>query len=278
MDVPTILNAIARDAEHGELVFPTHIQLAQQVLRLLDDPECSIEQLGRLVLGEPLLAAKVLGVANSLAYNPSGRASGDLKAAISRLGFKTLRALSMSVIVRQMQSLPASAAHRELAARLWRHTTQVATLARVIARKMSDQDPETAFFAGVVHEVGGFYLLSQVNRYPELLADLDTPRLGAGEAPIGRAVLKTLGVSDNILQAIEAMWEGYLAMPPVSLGDTLILANELADTESPLDALWGISSQGVAADIDLLIGEEMLKDIVAEARDEMNALIAAIDY
>lgn len=276
MDVPAILNAIAHDAEHGELVFPTHIEVAQQVLRLLDDPDCSIEQLGRLVLGEPLLAAKILSVANSVAYNASGRASGDVKAAISRLGFKTLRTLSMSVIVRQMQALPATPAHRELAARLWRHTTEVATLARIIARKISGQDPEAAFFAGIVHEVGGFYLLSRASLYPELLRDLGTAGLDAGEAPIGRAVLKTLGIPENILQAIEALWDGFLAMPPVSLGDTLILANELADTESPLDALWGISSQGNRADIDLLIGEEMLQDIVTEARDEMHALIAAL--
>lgn len=276
MDIQATLDAIAADAARGELVFPTHVQVALQVRRLLDDPDCSVDQLHKLISAEPVLAARVVGTANSIAYNPSGRSSSDLRSAVSRIGFNTLRTLATAVVVRQMQETPQTPEHRALSAQLWEHTTQVATLARVIARKVTRQDPEAAFFAGIVHEVGGFYLLSRAAAYPGLLAGDLEPWHGAGEASIGRAVLAALGVPDNIMAALEAMWEGYLAMPPESLGDTLLLADELASTESPLDALSGMSRQGASADIDLVIGEEMLKDILADSIEEMASLITAL--
>ena len=276
MDIQAMVDAIAAEAERGELVFSTHAQVALQVQRLLDDPDCSIDQLSRLISTEPVLSSRVLGIANSVAYNASGRASSDLRGAVSRLGFKTLRALAGAVVVRQMQETPLAPEHRALAARLWEHTTQVATLARVIARKVTRQDPEAAFFAGIVHEIGAFYLISRAAAFPGVLdGDLENWH-GNGEARVGRAVLKALAVPANILEALEAMWDGYLAMPPESLGDTLLLADELATTESPLDALSGMSRQGAMADIDLVIGEEMLQDILADSAEEMASLVAAL--
>jgi HD-GYP domain-containing protein (c-di-GMP phosphodiesterase class II) len=52
---------------------------------------------------------------------------------------------------------------------LWEHSAQVAALSRVIARKITKVDPETAMFAGIVHEVGNFYLLSRAEEFPSLL-------------------------------------------------------------------------------------------------------------
>ena len=56
MDVERALQTIVADAERGSMVFPTHAELALSVKRLLDDPECAIEPLTRLIAAEPLLA------------------------------------------------------------------------------------------------------------------------------------------------------------------------------------------------------------------------------
>lgn len=277
MDVQAVLDTIAADAARGDMVFPTHAEIALRVRRALDDPECSIEQLHKLISAEPLLSARVVGLANSVAYNPSGRISSDLRSAVSRLGFNTLRTLATALVVRQMRDMSGAPEHRALAARLWEHTAHVAALARVIAKRVTGQDPEAAFFAGIVHEVGGFYLLSRATAFPGLL----TGNLDAwhehGEALIGRAVLKALGVPAPICTAIEAMWEGYLALPPESLGDTLLLADELAPTESPLAELSDMGRKGAAADIDVLIGEEMLNSILKDSAEEVASLISALN-
>jgi HD-like signal output (HDOD) protein len=270
------LDAIAADADRGEMVFPTHSDIPLQVRRLLDDPDCSIEQLSKLISAEPLLSAKVVSVANSVAYNPSGRTSSDVRSALSRIGFNTLRSLSISVIVKQMQGMSSAPEHRALAARLWEHTTHVAALARVIAKRVTHQDPEAAFFAGIIHEVGGFYLLSRASAYPELLkGELDFWQSG-GEAQIGRTVIKALNLPESILVALEVLWDGFLAMPPVSLGDTLLLADNLSPIPSPLSGSAGRIELVDKQSIELLIGDDTLSNILAESAEEVASLTAAL--
>ncbi len=276
MDVSTALDTIAADAARGDIVFPTHTEIALRVQRMLDDPDCAIDSLGRLISAEPLLTARVLSIANSIAYNPGGRTINDLKTAISRLGFATLRALAASIVVRQMREMSKVDEHRVLAARLWEHTAHVAALARVIARRVTRQNPDAAFFAGIVHEVGSFYLISRADAFPGLLSSNLELWHGEGEASVGRAVLSALEVPTHILGAMETLWSGYLAMPPTSLGDTLLLADELSPTESPIDTLSGMSRRGMIAEIDMAIDDETLTGILAESSEEVASLSAAL--
>ena len=276
MDVRTALDAIAADAARGDIVFPTHTDIALRVQRLLDDPECSIDALGKLISAEPILAARVLGIANSIAYNPGGRSITDLKSAISRLGFASLRALAAAIIVRQMREMSRDAEHRALAGKLWEHTAHVAALARLIAKRVTHQNPDAAFFAGIVHEVGSFYLISRASTFPGLLtSDLELWH-GEGEAAVGRAVLQALEIPAHILEAMEALWSGFLAMPPASLGDTLLLADQLSPIESPIDSLAGMSRQGMDVELELLIDDETLSSILAESTEEVASLIAVL--
>lgn len=276
MDIAAALDTIAADAARGDIVFPTHTEIALRVQRLLDDPDCAIDALSRLITAEPILVARVLSIANSMAYNPGGRAISELRSAISRLGFATLRALAAAVVVRQMKALSLDPESSLLAARLWEHTAHVAALARVIARRVTRQNPDAAFFAGIVHEVGSFYLISRASAFPGLLHSNLEAWHGEGEAVVGRAVLKALDVPPPILEAAETLWGGFLALPPRSLGDTLLLADELAPVESPIDALSGMSRRGMAADIELSIDDETLSQILAESADEVASLSAAL--
>ena len=276
MDVRVALEAIAADAARGDIVFPTHTDIALRVQRLLDDPACSTETLGKLIVVEPLLAARVLGLANSAAFNSDGRRIGEIKPAIARIGFAALRALAASIVVRQMQELTRTPEHRALASALWEHTAHVAALARVLARRVTGQNPDAAFFAGIVHEVGNFYLIARANAYPGLLnSDLEIWH-GEGEAQVGRAVLAALDAPPAIVDAMETLWSGYLAMPPRTLGDTLLLADELAPLESPLDALTGMSRKGMAVELELLIDNETLSQILAESASEVSELCATL--
>ena len=276
MDIRSALDVIAADAARGDIVFPTHNDIALRVQRLLDDPECSVDALTKLIGAEPILATRVLAIANSIAYNPGGRTISGIKSAVSRLGFATLRALAATVIVRQMKDQSLAAEHRALAARLWEHTASVASLARVIAHRVTRQNPDAAFFAGIVHEIGSFYLIARAGAFPGLLtSDLELWH-GDGEAAVGRAVLCALQAPASVLEAMETLWSGFLAMPPTSLGDTLLLADQLSPIESPIDALAGMSRKGMAVELELLIDDETLTGILAESAEEVASLCAAL--
>lgn len=274
----TTLDEIAAQATSGDIVFSTHAEIALGVQKRLEDPDCTVEQLGKLISADPLLAARTLSVANSVAFNPGGRAITDLKTAVSRLGFSALRALTASVIVRQMAATPLSAEQKALSATLWEHTANVAALARVIAKHVTRQPPDTAFMAGIVHEIGNFYLITQAGTHPGLLKSDLAAWHEDGEARVGRAILGALEIPPSIMDALETLWSGYLALPPTSLGDTLLLADEVSPVESPLATLMGMSREGMPAEIELLVDEETLSHILAESADEVSSLTNALKH
>ncbi|SDD34015.1 HDOD domain-containing protein [Aquimonas voraii] len=293
MDRLEALRSIARDAASGELSFPTHTQLALKIKSALDDPNCSVDQAARLVQADPLLSARVVAMANSVAYNRSGREVADVKTAVNRLGFTTLRTLAMALVTRQMAGGTGSPAQQTVARQLWERTAHVAALARVLAQKVTGQNPESALFAGLVHDIGGFYLISRSVQYPSLLkveaplaveladaaegTDIDTDQ--RVERDLGLAVLRKLEVPAAVIEGIEDYWRGMLSLPPETLGDTLLLADVLAPVAHPLR--WQDPAQPAAtraASIDMLVGEETLQEILRESAAEVGQLIETLKF
>jgi HD-like signal output (HDOD) protein len=276
MDRLEALKSIAAQATRGELTFPTNVDATLKLQRALNDPACHVDAAARLVQAEPLLAARTVAIANSAAYNRSGADVTNVRAAVHRVGFRTLGALAASVIVRQLASEITEPALRAKADQLWQHTVHVAALAQVIARRVSHVDPDTAMFAGIVHEVGGFYLLSRAIEYPGLLDGGAEEWIEHGEVAIGRGVLLKLGVPAPVMGAIEALWNGMRALPPETLGDTLLLANDLAPTPSPLHQRAGATTQHGAATIDFTSGNGTLSSILEESAEEVRGLVDAL--
>ena len=276
MDRLEAFNSIAAQAGRGELTFPTNVDATLKLQRALSDPELHVDGAAKLVQAEPLLAARTVAIANSVAYNRSGNSITNVRGAVQRVGFRTLNALAAAVIVRQLGSKITDPTLRAKADQLWQHTAHVAALAQVIARRVTKVDPETAMFAGIVHEVGGFYLLSRAAEFPGLLDGEPDEWIEYGEAAVGRGVLAKLGVPAPVMQAIEAMWDGMRALPPETLGDTLLLANDLAPLTSPLHSRPGATSRQAAATIDFVTGEGTLASILAESADEVSSLTAAL--
>ena len=296
MDRRDALRTIAAEAATGEIAFPTNATVALRVQRALDDPDCHIEAAARLVQSEPLLAARVVALANSVAFNRSGRAITEVRIAVQRLGFRMIRALATAVVSRQLAGVSPNPRHRHLADQLWEHTAHVAAIAHLLARRVTKQDPETAIFAGVVHEVGAFYLLSRADEYPCLLEEQapleeapsenlgddddegDEEANAEGNGKIGGAVLKMLAVPDKVVEAIDLLWKGYLALPPATLGDTLLLADLLAPVHSPLRQMLVREDEGRHADIDMVIGADTLSNILKESAEEVESMTLALRF
>lgn len=295
MDRLEALRAIARDAAGGDLSFPTHAQLALKIRAALDDPNCSTEQAARLIQADPLLSARVVAMANSVLYNRSGREVVDVKTAVNRLGFGTLRTLAMALVTRQMSGAATSPEQRVAAERLWERTAHVAALARILAQRVTGQNPETALFAGLVHDIGGFYLISRAGTHPALLR-IEAPlvvELAEGSEASGEdedtdvrverelsvAVLRKLEVPTAVIGAVEEFRRGMLSIPPETLGDTLLLADVLAPIPSPLR--WHDPAEAAnqrAASIDMLVGGDTLQEILHESAADVAGLIETLKF
>ncbi|CDG84849.1 HDOD domain-containing protein [Janthinobacterium agaricidamnosum] len=271
-----VFKIIALQAGRGELSFPANVKATLQLQQALDDPDCHIEAAARMVMAEPLLSARTVALANSAAYNRAGNDIANVRAAVMRLGFRTLKSMVASVIVRQLGNQATDPALRAKSARLWEHTAHVAALSQVLARRVTNVDVETAMFAAIVHEVGGFYLLSRAEEFPGLLDDNTEDWIEYGEKLIGRGVLRQLGVPDQVLQAVEGMWHGGGPFPPRTLGATLLLANDLAPVASPLHPPESARARQAAAMIDFGIGGSTLHTILDDSAEEIESLAAAL--
>ena len=96
-----MLTDIARDLA-GDVVFPTCFDTAVHLRQELQNPEVPIAHIVRLVSVEPLIAAKLLHIANSAYYNPSGAAIRGLPEAITRLGVNLVRTTALAVAMNQL--------------------------------------------------------------------------------------------------------------------------------------------------------------------------------
>jgi len=276
MDRLEAFRSIATQASRGEISFSTHINATLKVKQMLDDPDAHLATATKLVLADPLFSARVVAIANSAAYNRSGAKITNVSTAVMRLGFGALRSLAAALIVRQMNEKISNPALKKKSAELWEHTACVAALAQVIARRITKVDPDTALFAGIVHEVGGFYLLSRAEEYPGLLDGEVEDWAEYGEKIIGRGVLKALDIPEPICVAIEQVWQGVGGQPPVTLGDVLILANALATTLSPLQARSDVAIHDVDSLVDFTIGDESLREIIDDATEQIESLREAL--
>jgi hypothetical protein len=276
MDRLDAFTAIAAQASRGELTFPANVNASLRLQQALNDPDCHADAAAKLIQANPLLAARSVAIANSVAYNRAGSEVTSVKSAVQRLGVRTLQSLVAAVIVRQIGSEVTHPLLKQKIDQLWEHTAHVAALSQVIARRVTRLDPETALFAGIMHEVAGFYMLSCAGDYPGIVDGEPEDWVDHGEVEIGRGVLTRLGVPDGVFRAIEAMWIGMRALPPESLGDTLLLANDLAPVPSPLyQPRANISKQG-ARTIDFVMGEGSLHQVMVESAEEVRSLYAVL--
>jgi len=272
-----ILEDIARDLSGNVVSFPTFLDITFRVRTALKNPSLTVEQLATLVGAEPLMSAKIIRMANSVAMNPSGRTIADVKSAIARVGMEAVRSVSFAVAMEQLLGSKKMAPFEGISQRLWEHSIHVAALCRVLASKLARLNPDEAMFAGLVHDIGVFYLLSRVANFPELIEDKAELHelLVQWHDNIGHALLAALGQPEEVLAAVQ---EHEIERPvPVvkTLSDVLFIANKLANTQTG----WRDPDFGAAVDTSALAAifdAEAMAALLAESEAEVRSLKAAL--
>lgn len=263
------LLGIADDLARGDVSFPTYLGAALKIRAALDEPELTIDAMSRIVLSEPLVAAKVIRLANSAALNPSGREIADVRAAVMRVGFGAIRTLAMAVAIEQLMREKEMSPYREPTRELWEHSLEVAALSFVIARHTTSLNPDEALFAGLVHDIGHFYLLSQIARNPRVVRDDEELQrvLAEWHVGIGHAVLVALDTPEPILLAVHQHEAPIGGERPTTLGEILYTANCLANNTNPFtERLAGHPSPA----------SDRIALVIDEAHAELESLVASL--
>lgn len=219
----------------GDIVFPTAFDIVLKLRNALRDPDISLERISALVQTEPLVCARLILQANSAAEAP-GRPVRDVLGAVRRLGVNTVRNLALTVAMNQLVRAKELVRFKDLSNRYWLHSLHAAAAAEVLASEYLPRlRPEEAQFAGLVHDLGAFYMLYRAAQYEELRERPETVRflIMQWHESIGESLLYALQIPEEIIEAVrdndhprEALSE-----PPRNLGELLYAANILAGGE-----------------------------------------------
>jgi len=272
-----ILEDIARDLSGSEVSFPTFLDITFQVRTALKNPNLTVEQLAKLVGAEPLMSAKIIRMANSVALNPSGREIADVKSGIIRVGMEAVRTVSFAVAMEQLLKSKQMQAFEGISKKLWEHSSHVAALCRVLARKIAKINGDEAMFAGLVHDIGVFYLMSRAANFPELVQDrAELYGLLVGwHDNIGHALLSALGQPESILVAVQEHEVDREVSEIKTLSDVLYVANKIANRSSS----WRDPEFDSGVDTSMLesiLDADTLAEITEESEEEVQSLKAAL--
>lgn len=268
-----ILEDIARDLS-GDINFPICMDAAILIRNTLKDPFTNLARVAQIVGFEPLISSKLLRLANSVSYNPAGKAVSGLSTAIARLGFDVVRTTSLAVAMDQMLKSRNLANFDQIGQRFWEHSVQTSAISRVLARRLGRINPDEAMLAGLVHDIGIFYLLYRAAEYPEYRRDLPATfeLLRGWHESIGESLLHILGLPESITEAVRDHHQLMAVETPCTVRDVLYFANLLAD-DDPL--LLGADTDPVEA-ASRAADRARYIDLVEEAEEDIRELRAAL--
>jgi HD-like signal output (HDOD) protein len=175
------MDRIVREIER----FPTLPDVATASLLELEREDCDFEEIASLISLDPVLAARVMKIANSAFFGAAKRADTVVKA-ICRLGINELRNCLVTVAV--MDAIPELPAPHS-AKTFWTLSLASALVAQKLAEKIDYLYPERAYTASLVHLIGDAVLMLRfTDRYRKAI---DVARADA--IPLGAAVAEQFG-------------------------------------------------------------------------------------
>jgi HD-like signal output (HDOD) protein len=277
-DLPTLefLSGMLDTLVAGTVDLPAFPQVVIKVQEAFKDPNYTPQKIARVIATERSLADRLLQMANSTAFNATGRVIIDLGVAINRLGAQKVYSVALGHAVahmRQNESLRSIAPRLD---ELWSECVTVAHFSEAVAKRSSLPFPG-AFAAGLLHGIGRFYIMVQAVKQGTSIPQvpLNAALVDAWHPAIGKAVLKNWQMDEAVCEAVGAQAELNMVRPgPPTLTDVLIASIRLAarmqnsyDTES-------LNAGGAFARLDLTA--EACKSLIAQASEETRALQRAL--
>ena len=268
-----LLQDIARELSVGEVIFPTFVEVTMRIRELVNDPNLSMNRIAKMVAGDPLLAARVVRLANAAAYKASSDTITDLGFAVTRIGLDTLRSLMYAIAISQLRVSKELARYQDISRKLWEHSLETAALAHVIAKKCSRIPPDKAMLAGLVHDIGAFYLFYRLAVAPHGIPDSQLISLVyQWHEEIGYAVLSALDQPQEIVEAVKSHDVPREITVIRHLADVVYLANLYAGLDTRWYADESVEYQHPAA---LELAGVSLNEIIEESRAEIEEIKAA---
>ena len=223
---------------------PSFPQVATKLLEVSRDESASLADLSKIVETDPGISVRVLEIVNSAMYG-LGRKVTALSEAVVFLGLDEIKKLAIGISV--FEKMFKSGRTKEFDRLLfWRHCVSVAVLSMEIARETGYPDPEEAYIAGLLHDIGKVFLDIQGRmNYGQFIQEISTSTdpviekersiLGLGHDDVGAFFCSTWNLPEKLVMAVKyhhQSFEGLAFSPEEKLLVSIVsLANFLCWTQ-----------------------------------------------
>jgi HD-like signal output (HDOD) protein len=268
------LSNLADALAAGTVELPAFPQVVIKMQAAFKDPSYTPQKIAHVVATERTLADRVLQMANSTAFNATGRVIIDLGVAINRLGAQKVYSIALGHAVAHIRR---NESMRPIAAKLdelWSECVTVAHFSEAVAKRCSLTLPG-AFAAGLLHGIGRFYILVQsASTATRPQVPLSAALIDAWHPAIAKAVLKNWQMDAAVCEAVGAQAElNSVGVGAATLTDVLIASIRLAARMRNYDN-ESLNAGGAFARLNLTV--EACQGLIAQASEEIRALQRAL--
>jgi putative nucleotidyltransferase with HDIG domain len=149
---------------------PTLPTVLSQILALLNDDNSSASDLEKIIVNDQALSSKVLAVANSAYYGFRHQILTVTRAVLA-LGYEEIRNICLGASLMGFLH-PSTFRDQTSAELLWLHSLTVAEAARLVGQSAGSAEPDPAFTAGLLHDLGKVVLAAFFPEDVDSLKDL----------------------------------------------------------------------------------------------------------
>jgi len=278
-DARVLVDSLTLELAGEKIDLPSFPDVAMRVRKALTNEEVGIEDAVKIVSAEPALAARLLQLSNSATLNPGGKRLTNLRAAMARVGLNMACSVTIAFAMSQLRRAETYKGVQVRLGKLWYEAAHLAAVSRVIARRFTSLNADTALLAGLLQCVGKLYLLTRAARFPALLDDDVTLERITSEYQlrVAQAVLRNWDMDPEIVKAIGSCEDlsrehaGAIDLTDVLIASAALIA--LGPDPQPQE----ISFPGMPAARRLGLDAAACTQALAESRDEIEALRQALN-
>lgn len=252
-------------------------EIINKVIELTDDPDSNVHDMEKVILQDQVLTTKILRLANS-AYYGYARKISTVSQATVLLGFQAIKGIALASTVRTylMDELRGYSLDKN---ELWSQSQTCAIISRFIAKSIKYSNPEEAYIAGLLRDIGKTILNQHMEKeYMEVLSkmeegnmsflDAEKEVLGFGHTEIGEKIAEKWDFPKDLVEAI-----GYHHTPELaSMNPLLVSIVHIADAITMMMGI-GLGLDGLSYNLssiaidNLNLDETQFQTIISQVTD-----------
>jgi HD-like signal output (HDOD) protein len=273
------VQSLAADLSRDDLELPGFPDSVMQLHTALSDENTSVKDIVSLVNAEPALAAQLIKLANSAAFNTSGWEVADPRVAVTHLGFNVVRSTATAFAMRQLEQQDWLQPVRPALAVIWSRSNGVAAICHALGKHVEGVKPDEAMATGLFHQLGNLYLVTRAHKEGiEVANNPSWEEVISGWHPtIARAIIENWGMPDHVAEAAEnqdVLLKDDAEEASLSLLSRLLSAAKLQDSLAQQGQADGSETETILAGVRL--SGTSFTDLVTQYQTDIDALRASI--